>query len=202
MNVNSNFENTIKLLLIGDSAVGKTNFIFRFVDNRFQSTHLTTIGFDFKSKVCTLPTSKKTVKLQIWDTAGQERYMSWNQNLFLKVQGVILMYDISERESFDHLKNWINIIKDTIEDIPIILVGNKVDKEDERLVSFEEGENFAKELNILFLECSGKENKNVKEAFYMLTEEVINRIKNERTSTININLNNQIEKKKKKCCLV
>ena len=200
MNVNSNFENIIKLLLIGDSAVGKTNFIFRFVDNRFQSTHLTTIGFDFKSKVCTLPNSKKTVKLQIWDTAGQERYMSLNQNLFLKVQGVILMYDISSRETFEHLKNWVNIIKDTIEEIPIILVGNKIDKEDERTVSFEEGEKFAKDLNILFLESSGKENKNVKEAFYMLTEDVINKIQNERTSTININLNNQSEKTKKNCC--
>lgn len=200
MNVNSNFENTIKLLLIGDSAVGKTNFIFRFVDNRFQSTHLTTIGFDFKSKVCTLPSSKKTVKLQIWDTAGQERYMSLNQNLFLKVQGVLLMYDISSRDSFMHLKNWINLIKDTIEEIPMVLVGNKVDKEDERTVSFEEGEKFAKELNILFVESSGKENKNVQEAFYMLTEDVINKIKNERTSTVGVNLINSNEIKKKKCC--
>ena len=201
MNNESNFDNTIKLLLIGDSSVGKTNFIFRFVDNRFQTVHLTTIGFDFKSKIVTLPNSKKTLKLQIWDTAGQERYMSLNQNLFLKVHGVILMYDISNRESFDHLTKWLDLIKDAINDIPIVLVGNKIDKEEERLVSYNEGEQLAKELNISFFESSGKENKNVKEPFYSLCEEIINKMKNERTSTNNFSINNQKEKeKKKKCC--
>ena len=201
MNNESNFDNTIKLLLIGDSSVGKTNFIFRFVENRFQTVHLTTIGFDFKSKIVTLPNSKKTLKLQIWDTAGQERYMSLNQNLFLKVHGVILMYDISNRESFDHLTKWLDLIKDAINDIPIVLVGNKIDKEEERLVSYNEGEQLAKELNISFFESSGKENKNVKEPFYSLCEEIINKMKNERTSTNNFSINNQKEKeKKKKCC--
>ena len=201
MNNESNFDNTIKLLLIGDSSVGKTNFIFRFVDNRFQTVHLTTIGFDFKSKIVTLPNSKKTLKLQIWDTAGQERYMSLNQNLFLKVHGVILMYDISNRESFDHLTKWLDLIKDAINDIPIVLVGNKIDKEEERLVSYNEGEQLAKELNISFFESSGKENKNVKEPFYSLCEEIINKMKNERTSTNNFSINNQKDKeKKKKCC--
>jgi Ras-related protein Rab-1A len=201
MNNESKFDNTIKLLLIGDSSVGKTNFIFRFVDNRFQTIHLTTIGFDFKSKIVTLPNSKKTLKLQIWDTAGQERYMSLNQNLFLKVHGVILMYDISNRDSFDHLTKWLDLIKDAINDIPIVLVGNKIDKEEERLVSYKEGEQLAKELNISFFESSGKENKNVKEPFYSLCEEIINKMKNERTSTNNFSINNQKEKeKKKKCC--
>ena len=200
MNNESNFDNTIKLLLIGDSSVGKTNFIFRFVENRFQTVHLTTIGFDFKSKIVTLPNSKKTLKLQIWDTAGQERYMSLNQNLFLKVHGVILMYDISNRDSFDHLTKWLDLIKDAINDIPIVLVGNKIDKEVERLVSYNEGEQLAKELNISFFESSGKENKNVKEPFYSLCEEIINKMKNERTSTNNFSLNNQKEKKKKKKC--
>ena len=201
MNNESNFDNTIKLLLIGDSSIGKTNFIFRFVDNRFQTVHLTTIGFDFKSKIVTLPNSKKTLKLQIWDTAGQERYMSLNQNLFLKVHGVILMYDISNRDSFDHLTKWLDLIKDAINDIPIVLVGNKIDKEEERLVSYNEGEQLAKELNISFFESSGKENKNVKEPFYSLCEEIINKMKNERTSTNNFSINNQKEKeKKKKCC--
>ena len=201
MNNESKFDNTIKLLLIGDSSVGKTNFVFRFVDNRFQTVHLTTIGFDFKSKIVTLPNSKKTLKLQIWDTAGQERYMSLNQNLFLKVHGVILMYDISNRESFDHLTKWLDLIKDAINDIPIVLVGNKIDKEEERLVSYNEGEQLAKELNISFFESSGKENKNVKEPFYSLCEEIINKMKNERTSTNNFSINNQKEKeKKKKCC--
>ena len=111
------------------------------------------------------------------------------------------MYDISNRESFDHLTKWLDLIKDAINDIPIVLVGNKIDKEEERLVSYNEGEQLAKELNISFFESSGKENKNVKEPFYSLCEEIINKMKNERTSTNNFSINNQKEKeKKKKCC--
>ena len=201
MNVDSNFENTIKIILIGDSSVGKRNFIFRFVDNKFQSSHITTVGFDFKTKICTLPNSKKTIKLQIWDTAGQEKYMSLNQNLFLKVQGILLMYDITNRSSFDNLQKWMNLIKDIIDEIPLVLVGNKIDREDERVVSHEEGEKFAKEMNISFLESSGKGDQNVKEAFYTLAEDIIKRIQLERTSFIQLNSNsNNQNGNKKKCC--
>ena len=93
MQIESNFEFQIKLVIIGDSGVGKTNFIFQFTEGRFSPIHVTTVGFDYKSKIIKLPSSKKSVKLQIWDTAGQERYMAINKSLFQKVQGVILMYD-------------------------------------------------------------------------------------------------------------
>ena len=118
----------IKLSIIGDSNVGKSNFLFKFIDDQFSPLHVATIGFDYKSRITTLPVSKKTVKLQIWDTAGQEKYMSINKNLFQRVQGIILMYDITKRETFEHLETWINIIKQMTNEIPIILVGNSIKK--------------------------------------------------------------------------
>ena len=134
-------------------------------------------------------------------TAGQERYMSLNQNLFLKVQGILLIYDITSRPSFNNLQKWMNLIRDIIDEIPLVLIGNKIDRDDEREVTYEEGEQFAKEMKITFFESSGKEDKNVKEAFYTLSEEIIKRIQFERTSFIQLNANNnQNEKKKRKCC--
>ena len=112
MNVPTEFQNLIKLLIIGDSSVGKSNFLFQFIENKFTDSHISTVGFDCKSQIVTLPTSKQVVKLQIWDTAGQERYMSVNKNLFLRVQGMILMYDITNRDSFEHVTVWINNIRE------------------------------------------------------------------------------------------
>ena len=156
MQINSNFEFQIKLVLIGDSGVGKTNFIFQFIEGRFSSMHVTTVGFDYKSKIIKLPKSKKNVKLQIWDTAGQERYMAINKNLFQKVQGIILMYDLTSRDSFEHVSNWLNLIKQTASSKTVILVANKLDlEEDKRIVSVYEGEKIAKDNNILFFEGSG-----------------------------------------------
>ena len=127
MQINSDFEFLIKLVVIGDSGVGKTNFIFQFTEGRFSSVHVTTVGFDYKSKIIKLPNRKKVIKLQIWDTAGQERYMAINKNLFQKVQGIILMYDLSNRDSFDHVQSWINLINKNVSNKVIILVANKLD---------------------------------------------------------------------------
>ena len=129
MNVESDFETLIKLVIIGDSGVGKSNFLFKFIENKFSPLHVATVGFDYKSKVCILPQSKKKVKLQIWDTAGQEKYMSINKNLFQRVQGIILMYDLTKRDSFERLNIWLNIIKQMTCEIPIVLVANKLDEE-------------------------------------------------------------------------
>ena len=130
MNIESDFETLIKLVIIGDSGIGKSNFLFKFVEGKFSPMHVATVGFDYKSKIIILPQSKKKVKLQIWDTAGQEKYMSVNKNLFQRVQGIILMYDLTKRETFERLSIWINIIKQMTNDIPIILVANKLDEED------------------------------------------------------------------------
>ena len=201
MNIESDFETLIKLSIIGDSNVGKSNFLFKFIDDQFSPLHVATIGFDYKSRITTLPVSKKTVKLQIWDTAGQEKYMSINKNLFQRVQGIILMYDITKRETFEHLETWINIIKQMTNEIPIILVGNKVDQEDNaengRIVEYSEGEDFARENDFDFFEASAMDGTNVNKVFVTIAEKIIKNLQEDRTpSSIVIDKNS---KKKKKC---
>ena len=152
MNVPSEFENLIKLLILGDVSVGKSNFLFRFIENQFIDNHLPTVGFDYKSQIITLP-DKTVVKLQIWDTVGQEKFMAINKSLLAKVHGIILIYDITDQDSFDH-----------------------IDIEDKRVISEDEGNKLAVENNISFVEASAKENINIKETFIKITEEVMNNV--------------------------
>ena len=206
MNIESDFETLIKLSIIGDSSVGKSNFLFKFIEGQFSPLHVATIGFDYKSRIVTLPESKKKVKLQIWDTAGQEKYMSINKNLFQRVQGVILMYDITKHETFEHLDTWLNLIKQMTNDIPIVLVGNKLDQEDSiengRAVEYTEGEDFARENNFEFFETSALDGTNVDKIFSTIAEKVLKSIQEGRTNS-SINLvpeKKSDKKKKKKCC--
>ena len=202
MKIESDFEFQIKLVIIGDSGVGKTNFIFQFTEGRFSNIHVTTVGFDYKSKIIKLPNSKKNVKLQIWDTAGQERYMAINKNLFQKVQGIILMYDLTNRDSFEHVSNWLNLVKQNASSKIIILGANKSDLEDEkRIVTKEEGERIAENNNILFFEGSGSSGDNVDKIFTTIAEEIYKNIMEERNDRNNGSLVlNRKKKEKKNCC--
>ncbi len=205
MNVESDFETLIKLVIIGDSGVGKSNFLFKFIEGQFSPLHVATVGFDYKSKIVTLPTSKKKVKLQIWDTAGQEKYMSINKNLFQRVQGIILMYDLTKRETFERLSIWLNIIKQMTNEIPIILVANKLDEElnpeNGRIVEEREGEKFAKDNDFQFLEASGLNGTNVDKVFITISEVIIKNLQEERTpSMVGTPLNNSNNIKPKKKC--
>ena len=133
------------------------------------------MGFDYKSQIITLP-DKTVVKLQIWDTVGQEKFMAINKSLLAKVHGIILIYDITDQDSFDHINNWITIIKEANENASLILVANKCDIEDKRVISEDEGNKLAVENNISFVEASAKENINIKETFIKITEEVMNNV--------------------------
>ena len=206
MNVESNFETLLKLIIIGDSGVGKSNFLFKYTEGQFSPAHVATIGFDYKSKIIILPQSKKKVKLQIWDTAGQEKYMSLNKNILQRVQGVILMYDITKRETFERLNIWLKIIKQMISEIPIILVGNKLDEENSeengRLVEYNEGEAFAKDHQFQFFEASALNGTNIDEVFNNISELIIKNMEDDRSSTLmegNQLDDNQEKPKKKKC---
>ena len=133
-------ENTdfaFKILLLGDSSVGKTCFLKRYTDNTFQDAYLSTIGFDFKFKFVTLENGK-TVKVQLWDTAGQERFRTIAKSYYKGAHGIILIYDVTNRKTFDNIRKWLNQIKDEASNkISIILVANKIDCEDEiRTVNF------------------------------------------------------------------
>ena len=207
MNVESNFETLLKLIIIGDSGVGKSNFLFKFIKGEFSPAHVATIGFDYKSKIIILPQSKKKVKLQIWDTAGQEKYMSLNKNILQRVQGVILMYDITKRETFERLNIWLKIIKQMINEIPIILVGNKLDEENSeengRLVEYNEGEAFAKDHQFQFLEASALNGTNINEVFNNISELIIKNLEEDRSSFLmeGNQLDDNPEKLKKKKCI-
>ena len=206
MNDNNNdFEVLIKIVIIGDSGVGKSNYLYRFVEGRFCPIHEATVGFDYKSKIIFLPNSKKTVKFQIWDTAGQEKYMSINKNLFQRVQGIILMYDITETKSFENLNQWMSVVKQLANGIPLILIGNKIDLVDGRKISEEKGKDFALSHKIDFFESSGKSGVNVEESFIKLGELIIKHNNNRDNISAGgneyiISKETAFNNKKKKCC--
>ena len=154
---------SIKLIALGNSTVGKTSYLIRNTENKFIPT-LPTIGYNILTKTVLLENGKK-VNIRYFDTSGQERYHSLAPNFIKNADGIILMYDITDRDSFEHISKWWNdIMNFKKKDFPVVLVGNKSDLEDERIVQKEEGESIAKEYNIKFFETSNKEGINVKES--------------------------------------
>ena len=137
-NMFSNNEHLLKILLIGNSGVGKSCLLMRYVENNFTTNFFNTIGVDFKMK--TIPIADKEVKLQIWDTAGQERFRTITCNYYRGAHGVVIVYDITDRESFESVKNWmVEIEKYAQENVNKLLIGNKCDLTAKRQVSPEEG---------------------------------------------------------------
>ena len=165
------FDVKYKIMVLGESKVGKTSLIKRFTKNVFGGVYLTTVGMDFQDKIIEI--EDKKVRLQIWDTAGQERFRNVTKSYFQSSQGFVLVYDITDRESFEKLNFWVDNIKNNApENAKFILVGNKCDLANERKVSYEEGENYAKNLNIKFFEASARDGTNVNELFFYLANEI------------------------------
>ena len=163
-----------KLLLIGDSGVGKTCILFRFSDNQFNNTFISTIGIDFKIK--TIELRGKKIKLQIWDTAGQERFHTITTSYYRGAMGIMLVYDITNAKSFDNIAKWLrNITEHANEDVEKMILGNKCDMESERIISKERGENIARENGVRFLETSAKTNVNIEKAFIELSESILDK---------------------------
>jgi len=162
-----------KILLLGDSSVGKTCFLMRYTDNTFQEIHMSTIGLDYKLKNVQLDDGKM-VKIQIWDTAGQDRFRSITKNYYKGAHGIILIYDITNQKTFENVKNWINQIKEEVSNkVTIILVGNKIDDEDHRVVSTEQGEKMANDFGLMFFECSAKSGVNIDSTFNELVKKTV-----------------------------
>ena len=136
MRRDQNYDYLAKLLIIGDSAVGKTNILLRFCENNFMSSHLTTIGIDFKIK--TIDIDGKKIRLQIWDTAGQERFKTITQTYYKGAMGIVMVYSITDRDSFNALENWMRQIKThAAENVIKVLIANKSDCTTERQVTYE-----------------------------------------------------------------
>ena len=162
-----NYDFIFKVLLLGNSDVGKSSLLLRYVDSVWSDTFVPTIGVDFKVK--TIEIEGKKVKLQIWDTAGQERFRTVVSTYFRGAHGIFLIYDITNRDSFKNLENWlIEIEKNASENVLKILIGNKNDLEDERDIASDEGKAFANRNGMQFIETSAKKNTNVNEAFETL----------------------------------
>ncbi|XP_065176193.1 ras-related protein Rab-10-like [Sycon ciliatum] len=161
-----------KLLLIGDSGVGKTCVLFRFSDDAFNTTFISTIGIDFKIK--TVELDGKKIKLQIWDTAGQERFHTITTSYYRGAMGIMLVYDVTNQKSFDNINKWLNNIREHASaDVERMLLGNKCDMEGKRVISKEQGETIAEEYGIRFFETSAKANVNIEEAFLTLARDIL-----------------------------
>ena len=196
------FEYSLKLLLLGDSCVGKSNFIFRFINNEFNGHHLSSSGIELKSTELII--DNKKLHLQLWDTAGQEKFKSVTKSLFMQVQGFIAMFDLTKEESFINIKSWIKSIKEECgSHIPILLVGNKNDLKDLRIISDEEIKEFTDKENLKYIETSSKTGDNVKKAINIICKQIseLEIYDNDiRESSFSLDSIKLINKKKKICC--
>jgi len=166
------YDYLFKLVLIGDSGVGKSCLLLRFADDNFTDSYISTIGVDFRFRTITI--DKKTVKLQIWDTAGQERFRTITSAYYRGADGIIMVYDVTSAESFDHVEEWLSEVdRYANENTAKLLIGNKADLIDEKQVSEETAQKFADKLSIPFLETSAKTATNVDQAFLTMAKELI-----------------------------
>ncbi|KAJ8044204.1 Ras-related protein Rab-35 [Holothuria leucospilota] len=198
------YDHLFKLLIIGDSGVGKSSLLLRFADNTFSGTYITTIGVDFKIR--TIDVNGDRVKLQIWDTAGQERFRTITSTYYRGTHGVIVVYDVTSAESFVNVKRWLHEIDQNCEIVSRILVGNKNDCPERKMVVTEDAKSFAEQMGIELFETSAKENINVEEMFNSITKLVLQQKKEsaaklkDKNDAQTVSLNSKKEKRKSKCC--
>lgn len=169
--MNSEYDYLFKLLLIGNSGVGKSCLLLRFSDDTYTNDYISTIGVDFKIK--TVELDGKTVKLQIWDTAGQERFRTITSSYYRGSHGIIIVYDVTDQESFNGVKMWLQEIdRYATSTVLKLLVGNKCDLKDKRVVEYEVAKEFAEANKMPFLETSALDSTNVEEAFLTMASQI------------------------------
>ena len=201
-----NYDFIFKVLLLGNSDVGKSSLLLRYVDSVWNDAFVPTIGVDFKVKTLTI--NEKKVKMQIWDTAGQERFRTVVSTYFRGAHGILLLYDVTNRDSFKNLESWlIEIEKNAKEKVLKILIGNKCDLTDDREIQSDEGKAFALRNGMEFMETSAKMNTNVSEAFETLGKLMIEFNSKSNTTSQKNNQNKNLKassgmdlKTKKGCC--
>ena len=199
-----------KILILGDSFVGKTNMIKRFLDDEFESNTKETVGVEYGSKNFTMENGD-VVNAQLWDTAGQERYRSMTKAYYKGAKGALLVFDLTRRSTFDNIDNWIIDLKTNCDkNMLIMIIGNKLDLEEERDVSKDEAQTKAEQYNLAYMETSAKNGDNSEKAFHEIVEQIYKNAdlmaKNDATIEENngegINLANKEDEEKKKsgCC--
>ncbi|MFX1385552.1 MAG: GTP-binding protein [Promethearchaeota archaeon] len=168
-------EYAFKLILGGEGGVGKTSMVHRFVEDSFQKDYKSTIGTSIMKKECEFKGLDSKVRFVIWDLAGQAQFKRVRQSYLKNAEAGILVYDVTRKETLDNVENWFEEIKIVSPAISLILVGNKIDLEDKRMIPPEQGEELAKKLNLSYIETSAKTGENINDAFKMLALEIIKR---------------------------
>ena len=180
------YDEKIQIILVGESGVGKTSLIRRYTNNIFNSNHLETIGIEFYNREEKI--NNKIIQIKFWDTAGQEIFHSLTKNFYRKADGIIIVYDITNKESFERIQDWIKSIydnTDTYKEIQMIIVGNKIDLEEMREVTKEDGIKIGKYYEIDFYEASAKNAEGVNNFMIKIIRDILNNKVNNR-NTINI----------------
>jgi small GTP-binding protein len=186
-----------KILLLGDSSVGKTCFFMRYIENTFQEIHMSTIGLESKIKTVDLDDGR-TVKIQLWDTAGEERFHTITKNYYKTAHAIILIFDVTEKATYQNVKNWVEQIREEVSSkVVTVLVGNKIDDVENRKINKEEGEEMAKECGISYFECSAKTGENIDPIFNDLIKKTIENYKVLEDAT---KLDSKKKSKKKRFC--
>jgi small GTP-binding protein len=198
MNKDSKRDHIYKILLLGDSSVGKTCLLLRYSEDKFIDNHITTIGLDYRLKIVNI-SPQTNVRLQLWDSAGQDRFKAITKNYYKGAHGIVLVYDITSEQSFLNIKNWISQIREYTDGVKIVLVGNKIDIPQIRTVNYDQGVRLAKEYRIKFYECSAKNNIGVNDVFSQLVEEIYESFKDVRNE-VAVNISDKVDKNDKKCC--
>ena len=194
-----NYDHKCQLLIIGDSTVGKTSILSRFANGTFNANYLATVGLDNFTKDETI--DDKNVHIKIWDTGGQERFKALTKGFFRNAEGIMIVYDVTNQETFDSLKNWIQSIKDNMgndfmERVPIVIIGNKIDS-DEREVKTEDAESFCKQQNYPYFETSAKTGENIDSTVRFLVKKVIESNSDNKNGGGNNNIKINAEEHKK-----
>ena len=196
-----------KLLLIGDSGTGKSCLIMRFADDSFNASFIATIGVDFKIKTINVDGSK--IKMQIWDTAGQERFRTIVSSYYRGAHGIIVVYDVTDRQSFTKIQHWLKEIENYGTDrVRKLIVGNKCDLADKRVVDFASAKAFADELGIPIMEASARSKINVDEIFLRIARNILEKIRSEssghsspnNTGLVRVQRPEEKKKASSKCC--
>ena len=199
-------EISLKILVVGETSVGKTSLFLRYIDNNFPDKHMASVGVEYRIKIYEY--RRFRIKLQIWDTAGQERFHAITNNYFHNADGILFVYDITEPKSYEYIKKWIQEAEQIESNFEKILIGNKCDLRHKKKVSEEEVSEYCSENNIEWFEVSAKENINLKEAFNKIvelilkdkTDEEIKELYSSRLNNSSLSFLRKKKKKEKVCC--
>ena len=188
-----------KLILLGDSSVGKSSIVLKYIDNKFYESNISTMGVDYLEKIIVY--NKFEIRLQIWDTSGEEKFRSITKNFYRNADGLLVVFDLTKKESFVNVGSWINEAKENNDKLKIILIGNKLDLKDGRIVTIDLAKKFAEKNNLKYIETSAKDGTNINESFQTIidllfdgksSEEILNEFAKQ-DSPLKV-------KKKKACC--